>query len=220
VIHANTLSRVRKRVGVEFFKELEERCYGVLIEKKVIKPGGMLVDGTVISVSIAYPNDVGLLNRARERMVAIVKTIGKKIGKSFRTRPREARKKYLAFSKKKRKTKKEICKATKSMLQYLGRNLEQVREAMAMTRDKGVAMARDKGVAVASWMVGRFLDAQRLYAQQKEMYTAVRNRSQGSDRKPPQALCPSHGTGEGRGEAGGVWSQGRGKSCGWLYLCG
>ena len=162
VIHASVLSKFRSRVGVEFFKELEERCYGVLIEKKIIKPGGMLVDGTVINESIAYPNDVGLLNKARERMVTIIKTIGKKIGKTFRTRPQEARKKFLLFIKKKRKTKKDIRKATKSMLQYFGRNLKQAREA--------IKIAQDKGVAIASWMVRQLLDAERLYAQQKEMY--------------------------------------------------
>ena len=89
-------------------------------------------------------------------------TIGKRIGKTFRTGPREARKKFLTFGKKKRKTKKEVRKAKRTMLQYLGRNLKQAREA--------IEIARDKGVAVATWMVRQLLDAERLYAQQKEMY--------------------------------------------------
>lgn len=162
VIHSSTLSRARKRLGTAFFKEMEEACYRILIEKKIIKPGGMLVDGTVINESITYPNDVGLLNKARERIVTIVKVIGKRIGKTFRTRPREARKKFLSFSKKKRKTARDIRKAKKSMLQYLKRNLEQAREA--------IEIARDKGVEVASWVVRQLLDAERLYDQQKEMY--------------------------------------------------
>ena len=50
----------------------------------------------------------------------------------------------------------------KAMLQYLRRNLKQALEALAI--------ARDKGIAVASRVVRQILDAERLYAQQKEMY--------------------------------------------------
>ena len=162
VIDPSTLSRIRKRVGVTFFKELEEICYRVLIEKKIIKPGNMLVDGTVIDEAITYPNDVGLLNKAREWMIRGIKTLGEEVGKKYRTYPRKARQVYVSFSKKKRKTQKEIQKAKKSMLQYLRRNINQAREV--------IEIAREKGVEATEWFKEKILIAETIYEQQVEMY--------------------------------------------------
>ncbi len=47
-IEASTLSRLRKRLGARYVKEIEDATYTVLIEKKIIKRKGMLADGTVI----------------------------------------------------------------------------------------------------------------------------------------------------------------------------
>lgn len=47
IFEGSSLSRARHRVGVKFFRELEKKTYGVLIERKIIQGKGMLVDGSV-----------------------------------------------------------------------------------------------------------------------------------------------------------------------------
>src|SRR3990170_2023889 len=131
-IEASTLSRLRKRLGPKYVKEMEEATYRVLIDKKIMKAKGMLVDGTVIPENIKYPNDVGLLNDVRQWLVKTIKGVGKEIGKKYRTYCRKGRRMYLNFAKSKRKTKQQIRRATRQMLQFVRRNLEQ----MKMYRDK------------------------------------------------------------------------------------
>jgi len=78
-------------------------------EKETPKNRGTLkVDATVADQEIKYPNDVGLLNESRqhlERMIDYLydETIDKKRPRLYR---RKARKEYLIFSKKRRKSKK------------------------------------------------------------------------------------------------------------------
>ena len=65
ILDSSTLTKMRERLGLEFFKELEKKTYKVLIDQKIIKAKGMLVDATVFPEEIKYPNDVGLLNDVR-----------------------------------------------------------------------------------------------------------------------------------------------------------
>jgi len=104
ILDSSTLTRQRERLGLEFFKTLEEKTYKLLIDRKIIKAKGMLVDATVFPENIKYPNDVGLLNDVREWLVRNVKRIGKSITKRYRTYSRTARKDYFNFSKKRTKT--------------------------------------------------------------------------------------------------------------------
>jgi len=90
----------------------------------------MLVDATVMPEKIKYPNDVGLLNDVRQWLVGWLKEISRETGEKIRTYSRKAKNVYLNFAKKKRKTKKEIEKAKKQMLQFVRRNLDQLKERM------------------------------------------------------------------------------------------
>lgn len=121
-LDASTLTQARKRLGPKFFRELEKKTYAVLIEKGIIRARGMLADATVFPEEIKFPTDVGLLNDVRRWAVRTIK----KLGGKFRTRRRTAEKEFLSFSKTKRKTRKVIRKAKKSMLQYGRRNLEPI----------------------------------------------------------------------------------------------
>ena len=69
VLDSSTLTKMRERLGLTFFKELERETYKVLIDRKIIKAKGMLVDATVLPEDIKYPTDVGLLNDVREWLV-------------------------------------------------------------------------------------------------------------------------------------------------------
>ena len=121
-LDASTLTQARKRLGPKFFRELEKKTYAVLIERRIIKARGMLADATVFPEEIKFPTDVGLLNDVRRWLVKTIRSLGGKM----RTRRRKAEKDYLKFSKTKRKTKKIIHKAKKTMLQYARRNIRQL----------------------------------------------------------------------------------------------
>jgi len=168
ILDPSTLTKMRERLGLAFFKELEAKTYKLLIDRRIIKGKGMLVDATVFPEKIKYPNDVGLLNDVREWLVRNIKRIGKTIGKKYRTRPREARKEYLNFSKKKRKTKKTINKGKKKMLQYVRRNLKQLKDAIEQVKATGRQVKRD--------IIEKLQVAEKIYHQQHTMYTQKTNR--------------------------------------------
>jgi IS5 family transposase len=168
ILDPSTLTRMRERLGLEFFKELERKTYKVLIDRRIIKAKGMLVDATVFPEEIKYPNDVGLLNDVREWLVRNIKRVGKVIGKKYRTYPRKARKDYLNFSKKKRKTKKAINKAKRQMLQYVRRNIKQLKD--------GLEQVKATGQRVKQNILDRLQVAEKIYHQQLEMYRHKSNR--------------------------------------------
>lgn len=103
-LDASSLTKIRHKLGPKFVKDLETKTYRVLIEKKIIRGKGMLVDATVMPEKIRYPNDVGLLNDVREWTVGWLKEVVKVTGEKIRTYRRKARKLFLNFSKKKLKT--------------------------------------------------------------------------------------------------------------------
>ena len=159
LLDSSSLTKLRKRLGVKFIKEMEELTYAVLVDKKIIKGKGMLVDGTVFPENVKYPNDVGLLNDVREWMVDQIKKISKQTGKKIRTYCRSARKGYLNFVKKKQKTKKMIKKAKREMLQYVRRNMAQIKELIQESKESADKKFQEK-ISLAEIIL----------AQQYEMY--------------------------------------------------
>lgn len=159
LLDSSSLTKLRKRLGLKFVKDMEELTYSVLVDKKIIKGKGVLVDGTVFPESIKYPNDVGLLNDVREWMVDQIKKISKQTGKKIRTYCRNARKVYLNFVKKKQKTKKLIKEAKRKMLQYVRRNIAQVKELIAESKN-----------FTDEIFLAKIDLAERIFAQQEEMY--------------------------------------------------
>jgi len=49
ILDPSTLTKMRERLGLEFFKELEAKTYKLLIERRIIKAKGMLVDRDGVS---------------------------------------------------------------------------------------------------------------------------------------------------------------------------
>lgn len=162
-LQASTLSKIRTKLGLGFFRELERKTYEVLIDRRIIRAKGMLVDATVFPEAIKYPNDVGLLNDVREWLVKQIRRIGTVLGgKKVRTYKRKARQEYLRFSKKKAKTKKAIQRAKKAMLQYVRRNLGQLRELLRAAKLKRKINLRP--------LWERLHVAEEIFRQQWEMY--------------------------------------------------
>ncbi len=105
------------------------------IEEIVVNKGTLKIDATVSDQEIKYPNDVGLLNESRRQLERMIGELYEESidGNRPRLYPRKARKDYLNFSKKRRKSKKEIRRGIKSQLQYVRRDLKIIDRMLAQT---------------------------------------------------------------------------------------
>jgi hypothetical protein len=84
----------------------------------------MAIDATVAPADITYPQDMKLLNKAREHIEKIIKDICAQTGaKRPRMYKNKARKDYLNWSKSKRRSAKMTRKAIRRQLGYLRRDL-------------------------------------------------------------------------------------------------
>ncbi len=131
--------------------------------------GTLKVDATIADQEIKFPTDVNLLNTSREnleRMIDIL-YISKTDGVKPRTYRRIARKKYLNFSKKKRKSYKEIRKGIKAQLQYVARDLKIIDKFLEKKGRKGLLSKRDRELLST---------IRKIYEQQKFMYDNKENK--------------------------------------------
>jgi hypothetical protein len=158
----SSLARVRERLGENTFAEFEKTLINTLVEKKLIQAKGLLVDATVYESEITYPTDCGLLEKARQFCVKQIRHLSQVAKIKVRTYCRVAHRAYLNFTKKKRKTKKQIRRMHKRLLQYVRRNLQQVTTVLEK--------AQTLGHTLPAAIVKKIETVQALYDQQKEMY--------------------------------------------------
>lgn len=121
--------------------------------------GTLILDATCAPVNIRYPQDVSLLNEAREKLETIIyrfcKSYGLPLPRRYR---RRARKDYLAFAKCRKHTAKKIRKALRQQLSYVRRNIGYLDEFMA------------DGYAPKAEEIPLLLTVFKLYEQQQYMY--------------------------------------------------
>ena len=160
---SSTLTNVRKRLGEKEFDKFENILIENLTSKKLVKPKGLLIDATVCESDITFPTDCGILNKARKYCVIQIKTLSKIVGTKVRTYCRKAQKEYLNFSKKRKKTKKQVRRMQKSLLQYVRRNVKQMTEL--------IEQATEHGHVVSNKVIHQFQIIKEIYRQQKQMYT-------------------------------------------------
>ena len=123
--------------------------------------GTLILDATCAPQNIKYPQDIELLNEAREKLEDMISRVSDEY--NF-YRPRmyreKARKDYLALAKCRKRSSKRIRKAIKKQLQYIRRDLGYI---MNLLENNGVALSRSDA---------QMLDTlQALYAQQQYMFT-------------------------------------------------
>ena len=125
--------------------------------------GTLKVDATVADQEIKFPNDVSLLNSGRENLERIVDLLYN--AKEDKTKPRDyrrvARKAYLGFSKKRRKSAKAIRKGVKVQLQFVARDLKIIEKLLAQPGRGHILSRRDTELLET---------IQKMYGQQKWMY--------------------------------------------------
>ena len=89
--------------------------------------GTLIVDATCAPSYIKYPQDIELLNQARENTEDMITELhDPKDGKKPRTYKKQARKDYLCLVRKKKKSYSEIRKGIRKQLQYIERNLKSI----------------------------------------------------------------------------------------------
>lgn len=136
--------------------------------------GTMLVDATVAPLHLAYPTDSGLLNHAREHTEHLIDRLYKANPALWSTKPRTyrrvARKAYVSFSKKRKKTKKDIRRAVGQQLRYVRRNIRTIHRMLDKLEAKGLKVIWKRIEWRNFWVV------QELYRQQEIMYNDRRRR--------------------------------------------
>jgi len=164
-IDPSLLSKMRKRLGVEFFSKFEREILDELKASGVIKAGEHLVDATVFPSDITYPTDAGLLNKCRQWTVKVIQNIEKryKLKKKARTYCCKAQEEYLEFQKKRRKTKREIRLMRGKLLRYLRRNIGQFEEVVKEHSGKLKTYERE-------FLRERYETVKRIYTQQTELW--------------------------------------------------
>ena len=94
-----------------------------ILQKKDTNKGTLTLDATCAPANIRYPQDISLLNEAREKLENIIyrfcKRYGLKLPRRYRKR---ARKEYLAFAKSRKHTAKKIRSALRKQLAYVKRD--------------------------------------------------------------------------------------------------
>jgi len=164
--HAEAIKPHQARIksGIKQEQKEEENQHDNEPKPPAAKNKGTLkVDATVADQEIKYPNDVSLLNDARENLERMIdelydKDIDKQKPRTYR---RTARKDYLSFSKKRRKSQKEIRKAIKAQLQYVKRDIKAIEKMLKHPGRKNRLSQKDMDM---------FEVIKEIYRQQQEMY--------------------------------------------------
>lgn len=121
--------------------------------------GTLTLDTTCAPANIRYPQDISLLNEAREKLEAIIYRFRKSYGLPLPRRYRKrARKDYLAFAKSKKHCTRQIRKAIRKQLGYVARDIRYLEKFMS------------DGYAMIEKEIGLYLTIITLYEQQKYMY--------------------------------------------------
>ena len=175
---ASTLVLFRKRISAEMLMEVNEYLLahkdddsnnnvppsaGNSTENDTSEEdtnkGTLVLDATCVPANIRYPQDISLLNEAREKLETILyrfcKSYDLPLPRRYR---RRARKDYLAFAKSKKHSAKKIRKALRKQLGYVARDIRYLEQFMG------------DGYALSGKEIGLYLTIIRLYEQQKYMY--------------------------------------------------
>ena len=172
---ASTLVLFRKRISSEMLMEANEHLLAhkddehtppssggaddSSSEEKETNSGTLTLDATCAPANIRYPQDVSLLNEAREKLETIICRFCKSYDLPLPRRYKKcARKDYLAFAKSKKHSEKKIRKALRKQLGYVARDIRYLEEFMS------------NGYAATEKEAGLYLTITALYEQQKYMY--------------------------------------------------
>ena len=120
--------------------------------------GTMIVDATCAPSQISYPQDVSLLNKARECSEKIIDELHVKGEQKPRTYRKKAHKDYTSYSRSRKPKAKQTRKAIGKQLGYLKRNICSIEKMLYSGKEIPIKFKE------------KFSTIQTIYNQQKEMY--------------------------------------------------
>lgn len=161
----------RKKLGNDTFNEFSDSLLAICSgeggersEGQAGNKGRLKLDATVADQNIAYPNDLGLLDKAREKTEKIIDVLFDKVrdrvGVKPRTYRKTARQKYLAESKKRQVDKKTLRSAIRYHLNCLDRNIRSIEGLLDIAGEDALPHKLRRDL----WIVRTLND------QQREMY--------------------------------------------------
>lgn len=141
------------------------------MEADIGNRGTLILDATCCPTDIHYPTDIGLVNQARELVEQMVDILYPSTPGCFSEKPRMyrkiARKKYLAYSKKRSHTIRETRLCLRSGLQYVRRDLGY----LALLVEHGAQLS-----LLGNELYRKLLVIQELHRQQWQMFLEKSNR--------------------------------------------
>lgn len=120
--------------------------------------GTIIVDATCAPSQISYPQDVSLLNKARECSEKIIDELHVKGEQKPRTYRKKAHKDYTSYSRSRKPKAKQTRKAIGKQLGYLKRNMGSIEKMLSSGKEIPIKFKE------------KFSTIQTIYNQQKEMY--------------------------------------------------
>jgi len=184
---ASLMVHFRKRLGAKIIAEVNDlviaRNTKVAEEHEPKDPpssggsatenkGQLIVDATCAPQDVRFPNDVGLLNEAREKADAIIDTLVAASPEGttrLRTYRKVARVKFLNFIRRRRNTDKTVRRALKCQLQYLNRNLLYIKDLVDSVGVLKLSRKQYKDLLVIN----------EVYRQQQELYATKQHAMSG-----------------------------------------
>jgi len=167
---------IRKRLGNDVFNQFSDELIKICFPEKISKnktaknKGEMKIDATVADQYIQYPNDLGLLNDAREKTEEIIDYLFEKVKTKLKVKPRTyrkvAHKKYMAEAKKRQKNKKTLRTTIRYQLNCLDRNIRSINKMLDLFDENPLEYKQ----------LRQFWIIQTLNKQQREMYKEKTNR--------------------------------------------
>ena len=138
IMNSSLLTKRRNKLGEKYFLKFEEEILEILKSRKLIKGKELLLDTTVVESKIEYPNDVKLLNSVRNYCINKISSLKRtlKLEDKIRTYKRKAKKIYLNYAKKKKKSHKIIRSTTRQILGFTNRNIKQLTSIIAEAKEK------------------------------------------------------------------------------------
>jgi hypothetical protein len=137
-------------------------------KKEATNKGTLKVDATVAPQDISYPTDTGLLNKARELSEQIIDHLFDQCRDLLEVKPRtyrrEARKKWLTFTKKRKPSKALIKQQKRVQLNYVKRNLKHIDKLLQLGIKAGRRLDLPEQLRQKMYVISE------LYRQQKIMY--------------------------------------------------
>ena len=143
-------------------------------EPSPVNKGTVKVDATVVPQNITYPTDTKLLNHCREISEAIIDELYDQSRDLWASKPRtyrrEARKKWLKFSKSRKPNKKTIRKQLRAQLGYIKRNLKHIDKMLSLILQSGEQIKLSEKLRKKMYVISE------IYRQQQEMFDDKRKK--------------------------------------------